>query len=308
MRLQAAVTLSLFALAPSVGGQPGRLVPLRHAQALTFGAGSIWATGPRVLLRIAPATESIVARIPLPPLAGSIAVAGRFVWVVTNPIHTSVTTTAPALLWSIDTVTNRFVGKPIPLSPMASAGKLVVAQGSLWVTNDQHGSFGRLYRIDPKTRRIVARIPIQNDPVSIVSADGSLWVGESDTGKVVRVDPKSGEVEGRPISVGGALLTLAAGDGTIWVANNYSGRLATIDARTARVIANRPLPGVYEIAASEGTVWATFGDAGTLTGFGRTGRQTHRPLKIRGGAEGVVANAKRIWVINPLGVTPISYR
>jgi len=292
----------------NAGVRVGKLLTLKDAGAITIGAGSVWATGPRVLLRIDPATESVVARIPLPALAGSVAVASRLVWVVTNPIHTSATTTAPGLLWSIDTATNRFVGQPILLSPFASAGKLVVAQGSLWLTNDQHGGFGRLYRIDPKARTIVARIPIPNDPVSIVSADGSLWVGEGDTGKVVRVDPKSGAVEGRPISVGGALLTLAVADGTIWVANNYSGRLATIDAQTAKLIANRPLPGVYGIAASDGTVWATFGQTGTLAGFNRAGRQTRGPLKIDGGAEGVVANAKWLWVINPLGVVRVSDR
>jgi streptogramin lyase len=306
MRLQAALALSLLALAPSAEGQPGRLVPLQNAEALAFGAGSVWATGPRVLLRIDPATESVVARIPLPALAGSIAVADRRVWVVTNPIHTSASTTEPSLLWSIDTARNRFVGTPIPLSPMASAGGLVFAQGSLWVTNDQHGRFGRLDRIDPKTRRIIARIPIPNDPTSLVSANGSLWVGESDTGKVVRVDPKSGAIEGRPISVGGALLTLAAGDGTIWVANNYSGRLAVIDARTARLIANRPLPGIDRIAASAKTVWATFGRTGRLAGFDRMARQTHPPLEIRGGADGVVASANQLWVINALGISSIS--
>lgn len=305
-RLALWVAVLYAAFAPSPAGQtPGRLVALEDAETITLGAGSVWATGPRVLLRIDPATDSVVARILLPALAGAVAVAGRLVWVVTNPAHTSAAATAPSLLWSIDTSTNRLAGTPIALSPMASAGKLVATKGSLWVTNDQHGAFGRLYRIDPRTRKIVARIPIPNDPASIVAADGFLWVGESDRGKIVRLDPKSGAVEGRPISVGGALLTLAAADGTIWVANNYGGRLATIDARTAKLIANRPLPGVYEIAASKGTAWATFARTGTLTGFSPAGRLTHRPLKIHGGAEGVAAGARQLWVINSLGVARI---
>lgn len=286
--------------------QPGRLMPLADANTVAFGAGAVWATAPRLLVRIDPTRNVVVARIRLPEIASAAAVDGRYVWVLTNPIHTSPTSSAPGLLWSVDTATNRVVGKPVPLFPMAQ-GRIAVAQGSLWVTNDNHGRFGRLYRIDPKSRKIVSAVHIPNDPSSIVLGDGSLWVGESDSGKVVRVDPKSGAIEGRPITVGGALLTLAADRDKIWVANAYSGRLVAINAPTTRVIANRPLAGVSGIAASHGTVWTTFSRKGELAAFDAySGRQTQAPLKIRGGVDGIEANSSSVWVINSLGITRIN--
>jgi DNA-binding beta-propeller fold protein YncE len=295
-------------LASSADGKtaPGHLIRLVNANSLTFGARAVWVTTPRSLVRIDPSRDVVVARIRLPEIAGPVAVAGRYVWVVTTPIHTSPNISAPGLLWSVDTATNRVVGKPIPLFPMAQ-GRIAVAGGSLWVTNDNHGQYGRLYRIDPKTRRIVDTVRVPNDPYSIVFEKGSLWVGESDTGKVVRVNPATGTVEGKPITAGGALLMLAAGRDKVWVANGYSGRFVTISATSARVIANRPLAGVSGVAASRGTVWASFSQTGELAAFdAASGRRTLAPFRIRGGADGIEADSRSVWVISSLGVTRIS--
>jgi streptogramin lyase len=278
---------------------------LTDANTVAFGAGAVWATTPRLLVRIDPARNRVIARIPLPELASAAAVAGRYIWVLTNPIHTSPMSAAPGLLWSVATATNHVVGKPIPLSPMAQ-GQIAVAGGSLWVTNDNHGRFGRLYRIDPQTRRIVRAVHIPNDPSSLVVENGSLWVGESDTGKVVRVNPSTGTIEGKPIVVGGALLTLAASPGKVWAANSYSGSLVTINALTGRVVANRSLAGISGIAAARGTVWTTFSRTGELAAFDAASeRRTLAPLRIRGGADGVKANNSSVWVISAVGITRI---
>ena len=186
-------------------------------------------------------------------------------------------------------------------------GRIAVAGGSLWVTNDNHGRYGRLYQIDPKARQIVGTVRIPNDPSSVVFGNGSLWVGESDSRQVVRVNPATGTVEGKPIKAGGALLTLAADGDKVWVANSYSGRFVTINATSARVVANRPLAGVTGIAVSRGTVWATFSQAGKLAAFdAASGRQTLAPFRIRGGADGIEADSRSVWVISSRGVTRIS--
>ena len=297
--------LSVMALcAPASGAvsvaRPGRLIPLAGAQSVTFGAGQIWVTTLRSLVRIDPARRTVVARTRFPNLIASAAVDGKFVWVMTSP-----RSRGSGLLYSVETATGRVVGAPVRLFPMAQ-GQIIVAGGSLWVTNDNHGRFGRLFRIDPKSRKLVAAVRIPNDPHSVVYAGGSLWVGESDAGKVVRVDPRTGAIEGPPIVVGRALVALAADHGKVWVANTFSGRLAAIDASTARVISDRPLAGLGGVAASRGRVWTFFvhnGDVRALNGA--SGRQTLASLKIHGGADGIAARGRSVWVINSLGITPI---
>jgi streptogramin lyase len=243
----------------------------------------------------------VIVRTRFPRYVASAAVDGRFLWVMTSPRSSE-----PGLLYSVDGATGRIVGAPVRLFPMAQS-QIIAAGGSLWVTNDNHGSGGRLFRIDPKSRKVVAAVRIPNDPYSVVSAGGSLWVGESDAGKVVRVDPRSGAIEGTPIVVGRALLALAADRGKIWVANTFSGRLAAIDASTARVLSDRPLPGLGGIAASRGRVWACFFRKGEVRAFdAASGSRTLISSKIRGGADGITARGRSVWVINSLGITPLA--
>jgi DNA-binding beta-propeller fold protein YncE len=283
------------------GARPGRLIPVAGAQSVTFGAGQMWVTTLRSLVRIDPVRRTVVARTRFPNFVASAAVNGNFVWVVTSP-----RSSGPGLLYSVDSATGRVVGAPVRLFPMAQ-GQIIAAGGSLWVTNDNHGSGGRLFRIDPNSRKLVAAVRIPNDPHGVAYAGCSLWVGESDAGTVVRIDPRSGAIEGTPLVVGRALLALAADRGKIWVANIFSGRLAAIDASTARVLSDRPLFGLGGIAASHGRVWTFFFRKGEVRAFdAASGSRTLVSSKIRGGAEGIAARGRFVWVINSLGITPLA--
>jgi outer membrane protein assembly factor BamB len=295
---------------PALGGirspPPGRLIPVAGAQSVTVGTGEIWVTTLRELVRIDPARGTVVARVRFRNLVVSAAVDGRVVWVLTRPIVTGSQDARPSLLMSIDIASDRVVGAPIRLFPMAQ-GQMLVAGGSLWITNDNHGRFGRLFRVDPKSRKVVAAVRIPNDPHSIVYAAGLLWVGESDAGNVIRVNPSTGAIQGRPIVVGRALLALAADHGKVWAANTFSGRLTAIDASTARVISDRPLAGLGGVAALHGTVWTLFSHRGEAAAFqAASGNPTLASQRIRGGADGIAVGGRSVWVINTLGITPLA--
>jgi hypothetical protein len=105
--LFASASLAAVAAVALTGAAPGvREIDLPGAAAVTADAGSVWATGPREVVRIAPDRGTVVGRIAVPALAGALVVAGRLVWVVTDPPHASSSTGfAPALLYSIDTST-----------------------------------------------------------------------------------------------------------------------------------------------------------------------------------------------------------
>lgn len=118
----------------------------------------------------------------------------------------------------------------------------------------------------------------------------------------MRVDPRTGALQGRPIALGGALLVLASDRGTVWVANTFSGRLAAIDVTRARVTSDRPLAGLGGVSASHGHVWTFFFRKGEVAAV--TGNRTITS-RIRGGADGIAASGSRVWVINPLGMTSL---
>jgi streptogramin lyase len=292
-----AMAFSVPVSGASTGARPGVLIPVAGAQTAIVEAGQIWVATPRSLVQIDPVRRQIVARIRFRNLVASVAADGRFVWVLTRA-----SSAGSALLYSVDIASSRLVGAPVRLFPTAS-GRIVAAAGSLWVTNDNHGAFGRLFRIDPRSRRVVAAVQIPNDPSALVYAGGSIWVAESDSGKVVRLDPRSGALEGSPIDVGSATLALAADGGKVWVADTFSGRLAAIDVSSARVIFDRPLAGLGGVAASHGKVWTFFFHKGEVAAVSGNGTIAS---KIHGGVDGVTANGRSVWAINPLGITPVS--
>ena len=97
-----------------------------------------------------------------------------------------------------------------------------------------------------------------------VGADGtSVWIDNSETGVVTRVDAKSGKVVAtillHPGCAGGrGCGNLAVGDGAVWVANEVDGTITRIDPATNRAVATIDVgatvgPLVY---TTPGAVWS----------------------------------------------------
>jgi hypothetical protein len=302
-------TVLAFALVMSSGSSGaapgGRLtVAVRNPLQLAVGGGSLWVTTPRRLIRIDPVSGRVLARIGLPALAGAIAVAGHQVWVATNPIITSPTVARRGSLFSIDDRTNKVVGKPIRL--LHPTG-IAVAAGRLWISNGQHGKFGRVTYINPQTRRVLGSIATPGAPESIVAAGDSIWVGASDSGQVVRINPYTAKVVGRPIKTGGALLQLATAKSALWVADDYHGRLLAIDPGSGQISQRRPTPGILTIAATRTTLWALFNRQQEIVSLNsHTGLPFSPPIRFEQRPLNLFATSSAVWVTTPSHVVRLS--
>jgi DNA-binding beta-propeller fold protein YncE len=138
------------------------------ATQVTVGAGgvwvAVWAAGR--LVRVDPATNRVVARIPVgraqeSPLA--IAAAAHAVWAVDF---------GDAEVLRIDPATNRVVAR-IPVR--GGAGGIGVGAGAVWVTSGEGGDqrHGWVQRIDPARGRVVATIDVPGGLLWDVAVDGS---------------------------------------------------------------------------------------------------------------------------------------
>lgn len=232
----------------------------------------------------------------MPGWSGGLVVADGVVWVARNPVDKTPSVARPGWLWSINTTTNRVFGKPVRLQLPT---QIATQSGSLWVTNGNHGVYGRVFRVDPERRLIVATINVPDDPEGIVAQGGSLWVAASDRGNLVRIDPRTNEVQGRALHVGSALLTVAATSERLWVGDSYSGAVIQVNPkRPGAVVTRTPLPGVIDVAASETGVWATTAHPSQLVELDlRTGTRIGAPLPIPTGASGVALGFSSIWVL-----------
>jgi hypothetical protein len=173
-----------------------------------------------------------------------------------------------------------------------SLGAAVGADGTVWLGDV---SDRRLVGVDPESRRVIARIPVQRDP-SMAPVGQTLWVvtekfAAAPTGfssQLLRVDPGSDAVEARlPLHVPSgepfAGFDLAADGTSVWVLgttrtwhdDDQLGVLR-IDPASGRVTTAFALPGGWGrvgIALKDDALWAITDDQRLLRFDARTGEQ-----------------------------------
>jgi outer membrane protein assembly factor BamB len=83
-------------------------------------------------------------------------------------------------------------GKVEHFSVTPTLGAIFNAFGSVWVQDPN----GHLLQVDPRTREVRGSIDIPTRAIAGAAA-GSIWIGDQETGTAIRIDPKSGKVVAR---------------------------------------------------------------------------------------------------------------
>jgi streptogramin lyase len=120
----------------------------------------------------------------------------------------------------------------------ASPDPVLLANGDIWVGHYQANG---LERVDPKSAKVVAKIPVSS-PIDLVDAFGSIWTVELTQNRVARIDPSDGHILNR-IEIGLEPDGIAAGFGSIWAVNQLDGTLSRIDPKTGKVERTSDLQG-----------------------------------------------------------------
>ena len=260
---------STTSTAPATTASPGPVVPVRPSSvvatvatdgfsySMAAGADALWVAGSDQVTRIDPATNSVAARIPVAATGAGpagVAVGAGAVWV---PVA------VPGALWGIDPETNKVTAK-IPLGEPISGSISVSAAGdTVWVACcGQSGtgvstSGGRLLRVDPRRKRVVADIALNASPVAIAADASAAWVATAG-GQVLLVNPQRNRVTAT-INAGGPLAfdhSIAVAPSGVWLADPFDEQLVRIDPRTKRVTARIPAGAVTALAVTGDTVWA----------------------------------------------------
>jgi virginiamycin B lyase len=186
--------------------------------------------------------------IKVPGFADFLAVDGNTVW-TTNDGRIE--------RWS---TTEKLAAVSIP----KPCGTMAMAFGSLWVANCDGGE---IYRVDPRSTEILARIPAGMGPsgeLNVVAGAGSIWAPDQTAGTIMRIDPDTNSVVAT-VDVTEAASYLAYGFDALWAASGKGGTLQRIDPATNKVTHTITLgetPGF--LAAGEGAVWIQEQGDGTL--------------------------------------------
>jgi YVTN family beta-propeller protein len=131
--------------------------------------------------------------------------------------------------------------------------RLALGAGSLWVLGD--AADRRIWRIDPRSGRIVRVIELRFTPADLAVGAGSVWVSDQIGDTVTRIDAASGRVAAVTRVARGAA-GIAFGGGSVWVTSFLDGVVSRIDPRTSRVVATIPVGGSpRDVTVAAGSVW-----------------------------------------------------
>ena len=215
-------------------------------------------TSPTVVAATHPPSSPGITKTAATALVDAITVTPRAVWVA-----------AGGLVIRIDPTTRRKVVVPGIETVAPPVVKLAAGAGAVWATT----TAGRpLLRIDPRTARIAASLPV---PAGAVAADPSgVWTVccEAGTrrGRLTRIDPATGRVV-KVIGLPGQASAVGIGPSGVWVRG--TGQLLwRIDPTSNRVVATIPLPSSNagtgqpggDIAVTEDAVWLSDPAAATV--------------------------------------------
>jgi hypothetical protein len=261
---------------------------------LSAGVGGVWLSAPRAIHRLDGATGRRVAtvRVPHGPCEAT-DIGFGFLWTATCG--------APGLE-RIDPATNRVTGRVALAVPRELGGEASVGAGAgaVWLVVDgTRCTACRVARVDPRSMRVTARIPIMSGAAAVRAGAGSVWVSNPDNDVVQQIDPRRGRVV-RTVRAGDMPRFLVAGSGGVWALNQADGTVTAIDPRTTRTrTADAGMHGSGgDLAASARWLWARGGER-FLTRVDPRSRQVVERYGPDAGDGSVIVGFGAVWVSAP---------
>jgi len=130
-----------------------------------------------------------------------------------------------------------FMGPSFHVRDCDLPSALAVGAGALWVLKNDDKT---VLRIDPKSERIVARVPLAFVPFDIAASSDGVWITGYYDDQLVRIDPATNQLVARLTLPDGAA-GIAASDQAVWVTSSIAGQVSRIDPATNRVVAGIPI-------------------------------------------------------------------
>jgi streptogramin lyase len=138
---------------------------------------------------------------------------------------------------------------------------------------------------------------------NIAAGAGSLWVTDTRTGILERVDPASGEVVARvpvgmPVQMAGQVNTfgVAYGAESVWVAAQREQLVARIDPATNEVVSTISVDGhVLNLVATDDAVWASAPDEGQVLRIDPVINEVVAVVDLPGGPVSLRVHAGLVW-------------
>ena len=137
-------------------------------------------------------------------------------------------------------------------------------------------------------------------PIAVAAGEDAVWVASMAGGVVSKVDAKTGETIGKPITTDDAPYAIYSAFGRIWVATFQNDKLIQIDPATSKVVKttrldNRP----FGIADGFGSLWVTSIRGESISRIDpATGKRSVPRISLGGVPYKVATGFGHVWVTN----------
>jgi hypothetical protein len=160
-------------------------------------------------------------------------------------------------LLRLDPATSRVIDR-IRLPGVTDYSQVAVGAGAVWVSDSGKSN---VYRVDPRTDRVVATVHLGGSPVNIAAGAGDVWVDDDSSGRLDKINPATDRLVARiklPDSVG----PVAVAGGAVWIIDTLDDQgqsLLRINPASDEITERVPLYGnatsVKAIAGSGPYLW-----------------------------------------------------
>jgi streptogramin lyase len=169
---------------------------------------------------------------------------------------------------------------------------------SIWI-----GSTGpdAVHRIDPKTNRETASVPLPGEPCAGLAAGfGSVWVplcGKPN--RLARVDMSTNRVAAvYPVGPAAREGGIAVGGDSVWMVTDAKGTLARIDPMNGKVRQTIMIvPGSYNPRFADGVVWVSGHEAGVVTAVDAASGKVLAVIPVGAGPRFLTIGGGAVWVL-----------
>lgn len=174
---------------------------------------------------------------------------------------------------------------------------MAVAEDAVWVST---GSLNRVTQLKTRDNVIGFKVTVVKPCSGLVAGFGSLWVPSCETHSLVRLDLKTGRVEGNiaaaPADSEGCI---TIGAGSVWLATGKEGKLSRIDPKNNAVAAVITVPsGSFCPVFADGFVWITSTGRSVLTKVDPSTNHAATEIPVGKNPLFATAGAGSVWTLN----------
>jgi virginiamycin B lyase len=168
----------------------------------------------------------------------------------------------------------------------------------IWISNSVKNSISRIDPKTNQVAAVVDAG--NKPCAGLANAFGSVWTPVCGDKKLVRIDPKTGRVTASiPMEIPDSEGMLAAGFGSIWIITDKVGTLARVDPSLNKIIAKISIaPGSYDIVPGEGAIWVTSVEKNVVTRVDPEANRVAATIPVGKTPRFLATGEGSVWVLN----------